>query len=248
MNDVSHEMAGESIGLEPEKVKKEKPIPPDATPGWLLLRAPEILFARIAEGHDLAALVRYFVGWTLVFAAIYGGSLGFFAGGWQIPAAGAKMPATILLSLLICLPALFTFNVLLGSRLTFLQCASVLSMSAYMTSTILASFAPILLFFAISAGGHDFISLLNLMMCTIAGIFGVVLVWRAMMNLAERVEEEANMLILKIWMLIYGFVGAQMSWILRPFIGNPEQFALFRKIHSNFFVAVWDLLSQFVAD
>lgn len=253
MDDVSTDQAGEGFGPEPvedseQEQEPEEHIPPNATPGMLVLRAPRHLFARIAEGTCLVPLVTYFVGWSVFFTAIYGLALGFFAGGWQIPASGFKMPVLILLSLLICLPALFTFNVILGSKLSFLQCAAVLSMSAYLTATILASFGPILLFFAISAGGHDFISVLNLAMCAIAGFFGVTWIWRAMKSMADNGGPEANLAILRIWILIYGFVGAQMSWILRPFIGDPDRFALFRKIQSNFFAAVWNLVGQILSN
>lgn len=45
------------------------------------------------------------------------------------------------------------------------------------------------------------------------------------------------------WLIVYGLVGAQMGWILRPFIGDPDMpFALFRERNSNFFQAVWDSL------
>lgn len=27
--------------------------------------------------------------------------------------------------------------------------------------------------------------------------------------------------ILQIWILVFGFVGTQMAWSLRPFVGNP---------------------------
>lgn len=41
------------------------------------------------------------------------------------------------------------------------------------------------------------------------------------------------------WTVIYGAVGAQMGWILRPFIGTPDQpFQLFRDRESNFFEAI----------
>ena len=246
MDTVSPDQAEEGpVGPDPVDDSEEDPIPPNATPGTLVLRAPEHLFAQIAEDQNLGPMVAYFVRWTVLFALVYGAALGFFSAGWQIPAAAAKVPLLILLSLAICLPALFTFNVILGAKLSFLQCAAVLSMSAYLTATILASFAPILLFFAISAGGHDFLTLLNVVMCAIAGIFGVMWIWRAMNSLAENGGPEANMTILRIWMLIYGFVGAQMSWILRPLIGDPAAFALFREIHSNFFVAVWNLWQSF---
>lgn len=45
--------------------------------------------------------------------------------------------------------------------------------------------------------------------------------------------------IFRIWILIYGLVGAQMGWLLRPFIGSPNlDFAWFRPREGNFFLAV----------
>src|SRR5439155_11596838 len=47
-----------------------------------------------------------------------------------------------------------------------------------------------------------------------------------------------------IWILIFGLVGAQMSWLLRPFIGSGKEFALFRPRGGNFFEAVFNHLSK----
>jgi hypothetical protein len=45
------------------------------------------------------------------------------------------------------------------------------------------------------------------------------------------------------WILVFGLVGAQMSWLLRPFIGDPDtEFAWLRPRGSNFFEAVGHLL------
>ncbi len=42
-----------------------------------------------------------------------------------------------------------------------------------------------------------------------------------------------------IWTMVFALVGAQMSWVLRPFIGDPDApFQLFRERQSNFFLAV----------
>lgn len=42
-----------------------------------------------------------------------------------------------------------------------------------------------------------------------------------------------------IWVLVFGLVGAQMGWILRPFVGDPNlPFQWFRSRESNFFQAV----------
>ncbi|HEV2292328.1 MAG TPA: hypothetical protein VGR35_00640 [Tepidisphaeraceae bacterium] len=45
--------------------------------------------------------------------------------------------------------------------------------------------------------------------------------------------------VFRIWVLVFGLVGAQMGWILRPFIGDPNlPFQWFRSRESNFFQAV----------
>lgn len=45
------------------------------------------------------------------------------------------------------------------------------------------------------------------------------------------------------WMVVFALVGAQMGWVLRPFIGNPAlPFSWFRERKSNFFEAVLNAL------
>jgi hypothetical protein len=45
--------------------------------------------------------------------------------------------------------------------------------------------------------------------------------------------------IFRIWVIVFGLVGAQMSWILRPFIGDPHKpFTFLRERESHFFEAV----------
>ncbi len=49
--------------------------------------------------------------------------------------------------------------------------------------------------------------------------------------------------VIRIWVVVFGLVGAQMSWVLRPFIGSPHShFELFRARESNFFMAVLNSL------
>ena len=52
--------------------------------------------------------------------------------------------------------------------------------------------------------------------------------------------------IFRIWVLVFGLVGAQMSWILRPFIGSYDggHFVWFRERGGNFFQSVWATLQQ----
>ncbi len=53
--------------------------------------------------------------------------------------------------------------------------------------------------------------------------------------------------VFRIWMIVFATVGAQMSWVLRPFIGNPNQpFTLFRPRQSSFFEGVVHALTQLI--
>ncbi|MFT5292349.1 MAG: hypothetical protein ACI8QS_001292 [Planctomycetota bacterium] len=54
--------------------------------------------------------------------------------------------------------------------------------------------------------------------------------------------------VLRVWVVIYAVVGAQMAWIMRPFIGAPNlEFSFFRQRGGNFikafFEAIGDLLN-----
>ncbi len=58
-----------------------------------------------------------------------------------------------------------------------------------------------------------------------------------------RREQGRVRLIFRCWVIVFALVGAQMAWILRPFIGNPNlPFTPFRERGSNFFEAVYGLV------
>ena len=55
-------------------------------------------------------------------------------------------------------------------------------------------------------------------------------------------------LIFRVWVVVFGLVGAQMSWVLRPFVGNPHQpFTFFRERDSHFFQAVIDAVRKLLS-
>ena len=68
-------------------------------------------------------------------------------------------------------------------------------------------------------------------------------------NRAERLAQldSRPRAILVLWFAIYGLVGAQMAWILRPFIGAPNlEFTLFRQRGGNFMQAIGQALADFL--
>src|SRR5439155_9328640 len=53
-------------------------------------------------------------------------------------------------------------------------------------------------------------------------------------------QRPASMTLLYIWILLFGFVGTQLAWTLRPFFGDPGRpFALFRKIEGTFYADIF---------
>lgn len=51
-----------------------------------------------------------------------------------------------------------------------------------------------------------------------------------------------------IWTLVYAFVGCQMAWILRPFLGQPgDGFVLFGERKGNFFGGVLEMLGALLS-
>ncbi len=53
--------------------------------------------------------------------------------------------------------------------------------------------------------------------------------------------------VFRCWVVVFGLVGAQMAWVLRPFIGDPNlPFTWFRARESNFFEAVVRSIEQLV--
>jgi hypothetical protein len=51
--------------------------------------------------------------------------------------------------------------------------------------------------------------------------------------------------VFRIWIIVFGLVGAQMSWVLRPFLGHPgRHFMIFAQRESNFFEAVFAALGR----
>ena len=54
--------------------------------------------------------------------------------------------------------------------------------------------------------------------------------------------------VFRVWTIVFALVGAQMSWVLRPFMGHPNlPFEWFRERDSNFFVAVFLALANLLS-
>jgi hypothetical protein len=65
----------------------------------------------------------------------------------------------------------------------------------------------------------------------ISGLMGVVFLYQGMKVVSDASSEGANTRkwVIIMWMFAYAFVGSQMAWTFRPFVGAPGvEFELFR--------------------
>jgi len=176
-----------------------------------------------------------------IFSAIYGIVMGSYNGFLQSLVTGIKIPCLIFLSLLICFPALFVIQYMIGSTMTVYQMANLIQSGFIVFTTITLSFAPIVIFFMITSDNYAFLKLLHVAIFTFAGIFTIRTIIQGLTYSCEKknIYPKLGMNVFKIWIVIFAFVSSQLAWNLRPFVGSKElPFELFRKKESNFYVAV----------
>jgi hypothetical protein len=177
--------------------------------------------------------------------AIYGGIIGATNSHTpiQIISSAIKLPALYLITLIVCLPTLYIFNAFFGSRSTIRQHWAYLLSAITVIGILLCGFAPISLFFLLTVNDKFFFLLLNVTIFALTGVLGVSFLYQ-MMKPNEEEEQGGNIQIrkniLRFWLGLYGFVGTQLGWTLRPFFGTGNGFELFRPREGSFFTAIWE--------
>jgi hypothetical protein len=178
--------------------------------------------------------------------ALYGTSMGLHYG--MIPAlvSGAKMPALYLISLAVCLPPFYVLNCSVGPKLPFGFCLRVLLLAVSANALALASYAPVSYFFTLTGTKEDYYFLVAmhvgvLALAGLASVMEITLIFRAAAT-AGGISFRPTLLVL--WGLLYAFVGTQLSWALRPWIGSPHvEYVWLRPREGTFFEAIADLLA-----
>lgn len=191
---------------------------------------------------------RWYSPWLVVLlsAPIYGAVMGSFsvssAERLLMPVYIAlKMPLLIGATTLLCLPGFFVINSVLGLRRDFGRAWRAVTGAQAAMTLGLASLAPITIVAYASGLGHNDAVRFNAIMFALAtGAAQVVLFVRYR---ALRTASPRHVWAMWFWVVLYGFVGIQMGWMLRPFIGTPgKPVAFFREEpFSNAYVVVFRL-------
>jgi hypothetical protein len=206
-----------------------------------LLSDRERFFEEVVEGVDLGRKLRYSLATLLTLSALYGAMAGAYSGALQAISAGVKLPLLFLASFAVCFPAFFVVQVLLGSRLKLLQLAVLVAGALSLTTVLLAAFIPIPAFFLITGANYYFQHLLHIAIVFVCGLFGMYALHDGLAVVCEKrgVYPRKALTIVRVWAVIFGFVGVQMAWNLRPFLGDRNQpFQVFGRYEGNFYAAV----------
>jgi hypothetical protein len=196
------------------------------------------------------------------------------AGPWQMIASMIKVPLLFALTLVVTLPSLYVINALLGSRLSAHAVIRLLIAAFGVMVSVLASLGTIVAFFSVSTTSYPFMVLLNVIVFSVSGFLGLSFLLQTLNRLtisapdvtlpdaadpeslgpmpvsaldqgpSHAMSRTVNR-VFQIWLVVFALVGAQMGWVLRPFIGNPAvPFTWFRGRNSNFFQAVLQTLGN----
>ena len=201
----------------------------------------EEFFEEIASDKTIGKrLSKMFMLFT-AFTFFYGLVMGCYSGLVQALATGVKVPVLFFLSLLICFPAFFLLQYILGSRMRLAQMTAIILSGFVLTGAIMVSFTPIVIFFVLTGGNYHFLQLLHVAIFILSGAFGMKTVMDALKYSCEQksIYPQTGVVVFRFWVVILAFVGIQLAWNLRPFVAERDKpFALFRTYEGNFYAAV----------
>jgi hypothetical protein len=187
---------------------------------------------------------------------LYGAAMGWWRDPHQAFYVAIKLPLIILLtttgnSLLNAMLA-----PLLGLNIPFRQSLSAILMSFTITAAILGAFSPLMAFLiwnappmspeAVSGSTYNFIKLMQVAVITFAGVTGNARLFQLLARLGG--SRTVARRVLFAWLAVNLFLGSQLSWIFRPFIGSPSlpvEFLRATALHGNFYENVFHSLLQF---
>ncbi len=215
-----------------------------------ILRQRETFFDEIFQGKNIRGQIISFLAGIICLSGFYGLTMGaaslplnWSTGLLQMLTSAVKVPVLYLLSVAVCFPVLFIILVLMGARLSFSQTLALILLALTLNSILLTSCAPIVLFFVFTGSNYHFIKLLHVVIFTFSGFWAMLALWQGLRAMCEKSDlyPKQSIRILQVWVLVFGFVGTQMAWTLRPFVGSPDMsFQLFRQEQQgNFYEAVW---------
>lgn len=192
-------------------------------------------------------------------AGFYGAAMGWWRDPQQALYVAIKFPLIILLTTFGNALLNSMLAPLLGLNIPFRQSFSAIVMSFTIAAAILGAFSPLIGFMvwnappmsaqAVSMPAYNWIKLAHVAVITFAGTMGNARLLQLLVRLGG--SRTVALRVLFAWLAGNLFLGSQLSWILRPFIGLPSlpvEFIRTGALHGNFYENVVHTLQQIFND
>jgi len=218
--------------------------------GVLLRGEPDSLIAWVNQSD--VRRVATCVGVIVVGAGLYGAAMGWWRPPLQALFVSIKFPLIILLTTMGNTLLNAMLAPLLGLNLGLRQSFLAILLSFTIACAILGSFSPLVAFFVWNAppmspdvpqssGVYSFIMLMHVSVIAFSGIAGNL----RLLQLLQHFSGGNRVIARRVLFASLGgnlFLGSQLSWVLRPFIGSPGLAVEFLRkdaFHGNFYETVF---------
>jgi hypothetical protein len=196
------------------------------------------------------------LGVIVIGAGLYGAAMGWWRDPMQALYTAIKFPLIILLTATGNALLNAMLAPLLGLNIPFRQSFLSILMSFAIASAILGSFAPLAAFMVwnappltpdarISGEVYSFIQLTHVAVIAFAGVAANLRLARLLRQLAGSANISRRVLLA--WLAGNLFLGSQLSWVLRPFVGSPGlpvEFLRHAAFKGNFYETVFHSFIQ----
>lgn len=183
----------------------------------LLLRRPEVLFARL-EGERGARLIVQLAVMAILGHVVAGLVVGSFSGGVQWWAAPLKAVTGMLLAAAICFPSLYIMVSFTGADAKPSQVVALLMGLQALVGVFLAGFAPVAWVFSQSSTLVSFTGGLHIVIWTVS-----LLVSQRVLSAGLRHWKARQWGIVGFWVFVFLLTSLQMMTALRPLVGTSDQ-------------------------
>ena len=233
------------------------------------LRDRQGLWQQISQEYDLGRLIWQMFLYAAAGLACYGAVMGSASGNpLQVLASALKLPLLFLLTLMVCMPTFYLYNLLFGGHVSARQTLALMLSAITITSIFTLAFAPITLFFLVTVTSFNLFILINMLVLSMSSSVGLLFLIYAVRRFNELAPTDGatlearesdlhgaapppriNPAMVYVWFVIALLIGAQLIWTLQPFFGSTGGgFELFlRPENSNFFRGLRSTLTQLLA-
>lgn len=177
--------------------------------------------------------------WMIALGAFYGFVMGAYnlirvGTAWNAITSMVKVPILLVATMTLCFPALYVFGLAGGATLRASSLWAALTGALLITTIALVSLSPIVFFLLTTIDNYQAVQYMHVLVWAFAGLAGLRFLRQTLKVIDPVLMSNRRLLIF--WSLLFGLVGMQGSWMLRPFIGNPDlEFRAFRYIDGNIF-------------